>query len=597
MIEGLYMSEYAIQVDHVSMCFNLAKEKVDNLKEMFIKKLHGNLSFDEFYAIKDASFKVKKGESFAIVGSNGSGKSTMLKIISGILKPTKGNVTVEGTIAPMIELGTGFDMDLTARENIFLNGSVLGHSREFMQEHFDEIVEFSELESFIDVPVKNFSSGMVARLGFAIMTIVKPDILIVDEILSVGDQYFKQKSEQRMRELMAGGTTIILVSHSMEQVQKICDRAIWLEKGNIRCSGDVDEVYGQYLGEMYRKRKKESKTTGDKKNFQQARILMDEETDDSLAIHDSIGKKGEIVLADLKEEVGDYRNRLYSPTHFTKLLCGDQYYYFIVDSFHHRVLYCEDMNRPIKDWNVLADDIATPIMAEGDGDVILVTESGYNRIRVYRYVCPGIFNYSQCIQGITGARNVIYDNSMKRFLTVDTRGNNICEIKNDDGHVAIRRRFSIDAIKNDYIRAIRIVEDMLFVLSNTGKIYTLNHIDDSFEVLAQYDVHEIISDLYDITRDGLYYYLTSGQKRCIRFGSLEELEKGKYEDITSMLKVKGSPANMTVINHRIYITEMHESSQIISFLAKNNRIEEVNTIMDFGTPKKEDIIRLCKYPS
>lgn len=244
------MSDIAVDVRNVTIRFNLASEKVDNLKEYFVKLVKRELLFQEFFAVKNASFQVKKGEAWALVGSNGSGKSTLLKAICGILKPYEGEVAVNGTVSPLLELGAGFDMNLTARENIFLNGTVLGHSKKYMEEHFDEIVAFSELENFLDSPVKNFSSGMRARLGFAVATIVKPDILIVDEILAVGDYAFQQKCLKRMDEMMSGGTTLLFVSHSIDQVRKLCNHAVWINKGVIERVGMVDEVCDAYMKTM-----------------------------------------------------------------------------------------------------------------------------------------------------------------------------------------------------------------------------------------------------------------------------------------------------------------------------------------------------------
>lgn len=233
---------YAVEVNNVSMHFNMNKDKIDNLKEYCIKLFKRQLFFEDFTALQDISFKIEAGDTFGIIGLNGSGKSTLLKVISGILKPTTGSVKVHGTIAPLIELGAGFDPDLTARENIFLNGSVLGFSREFMREKFDEIVEFSELQDFVDVPIKNFSSGMVARIGFSVATIVKPDILICDEILAVGDYKFQEKCEQRIKDLMSGGTTVILVSHSIQQVARICNHILWLEHGKMKALGGKELI-------------------------------------------------------------------------------------------------------------------------------------------------------------------------------------------------------------------------------------------------------------------------------------------------------------------------------------------------------------------
>ncbi|MFR8308027.1 ABC transporter ATP-binding protein [Phascolarctobacterium faecium] len=229
------------------MCFNLASERVDSLKDLLIKKIKfQSCSFDEFWALNNISFSVDKGESCALIGANGSGKSTMLKIISGILTPTKGSVEVNGSIAPLIELGAGFDYELTGRENIFLNGAILGYSKKLMLEKYDEIIDFSELRDFIDVPVKNYSSGMIARLGFSIATMVKPEILVVDEILAVGDQAFQDKCHKRLEDMMNSGTTVLLVSHSAADIKRICQKAVWIDKSNLRFVGNVDEALQLY---------------------------------------------------------------------------------------------------------------------------------------------------------------------------------------------------------------------------------------------------------------------------------------------------------------------------------------------------------------
>ncbi len=239
--------DYIVDIDNLTIRFNLASEKISDLKEYFIKLIRRELMFQEFLALQDVNLKVKRGESWGLIGVNGSGKSTLLKSTCGILKPYKGSIKINGSIAPLIELGAGFDYNMTARENIFLNGTVLGHSRKFMQEHFDEIVDFAELHQFLDVPIKNFSSGMQARLGFAIATMVRPDILVVDEILSVGDYQFQQKCYGRMREMLEGGTTLLYVSHDIHSVRELCDHAICLEKGRVRRTGLVDEVCDEYM--------------------------------------------------------------------------------------------------------------------------------------------------------------------------------------------------------------------------------------------------------------------------------------------------------------------------------------------------------------
>lgn len=259
-----------ISVKNVSMKFDLGIEKDNSFKNKFIsifdRKRRKKKEY--FWALNDVSFDVEKGEVIGLIGSNGAGKSTMLKVVSGVMKPTKGKVKVCGSIAPMIELGAGFDSELTARENIYLNGAVLGFSKKFLDSKFDEIVEFSELKDFLDVPIKNFSSGMVAKLAFSISTIVSPDILIVDEILSVGDIKFQEKSLNKMMELIKGGTTVIYVSHSLESIKSICNRVIWLEHGKIVQSGKADEVcdayYYKQMGITYEEAKKNNKLISNK---------------------------------------------------------------------------------------------------------------------------------------------------------------------------------------------------------------------------------------------------------------------------------------------------------------------------------------------
>lgn len=238
--------ENAVELRDIEMHFNMSKERLDSLKEYFLKFMKRQLMFEDFIALNNISFDIKKGDVFGIVGLNGCGKSTTLKIISGILEPTKGTVETDGVIAPLIELGAGFDMELTARENIYLNGSVLGFSKKFIDEKFDDIVDFSEMREFLDVPMKNYSSGMIARIAFAIATVTTPDILIVDEILAVGDFLFQQKCEQRINAMMKGNTTVIIVSHSIEQIERLCKHCMWLEKGKIKMIGDTAEVCNAY---------------------------------------------------------------------------------------------------------------------------------------------------------------------------------------------------------------------------------------------------------------------------------------------------------------------------------------------------------------
>lgn len=246
MMGGMLLSEIAVKVDHVSMKFNLSAEKVDNLKEFIIKKIKKEITYNEFWALKDISFSLNKGERLGILGFNGAGKSTLLKVIAGVLKPTQGSIKTKGKVVPLLELGAGFDKQYTGAENIYLYGAVLGYSKEFIKRKYDEIVEFSELGDFIDVPLKNYSSGMKARLGFSIATVVEPEILILDEVLSVGDAKFRKKSERRIQDMFDKGVTVLFVSHSLEQVRRLCDKAIILEHGEVIASGNIREVTGIY---------------------------------------------------------------------------------------------------------------------------------------------------------------------------------------------------------------------------------------------------------------------------------------------------------------------------------------------------------------
>lgn len=240
------MSKTAIEVDNVSMKFNLSREKVDSLKDYIFKTIKREIQYNEFWALKNVSFSVEKGDRVGILGLNGAGKSTLLKVISGVFKPTEGHVDKHGKMVPLLELGAGFDPQYTGKENIYLYGAMLGYTKKFIDSKYDEIVEFSELQKFMDVPVKNYSSGMKSRLGFSIATVVEPKILILDEVLSVGDAKFRKKSEKKIMSMFDSGVTVLFVSHSLEQVKRLCNKAMILEKGQLIAYGDIDPISEQY---------------------------------------------------------------------------------------------------------------------------------------------------------------------------------------------------------------------------------------------------------------------------------------------------------------------------------------------------------------
>ena len=235
-----------IEVKNVKMKFKMSDEPLNSLKEIFTKAVTGKLKFNEFLAIDNVSFNVEKGETLGLIGSNGAGKSTTLKVISGILKPTEGSVITRGNIVPMLELGAGFDLELTGKENIYLNGAILGYTKEYLESKYEEIVNFAEIREFIDMPIRNYSSGMMARLAFSIASVVQPEIVIVDEILAVGDVKFQEKSYKRMQELMSGGATVLFVSHDLKKIEQLCDHVVWLEKGKVKQYGDTKEVCEAY---------------------------------------------------------------------------------------------------------------------------------------------------------------------------------------------------------------------------------------------------------------------------------------------------------------------------------------------------------------
>jgi ABC-type polysaccharide/polyol phosphate transport system ATPase subunit len=251
------MKEIAINVENVSMEYRITGHKIDSLKEYFIEGIRGRVNYNNFSALKNVSLKIEKGERIGIIGHNGAGKSTLLKIICGVMKPTTGVITVNGEIAPLMELGAGFDLEFSGEENIFLNGAILGCSKKFLEAKYDEIVEFADLDEFLYVPIKNYSSGMRAKLGFSIATVINPDILIIDEVLGVGDERFKKKSSDKIMEMIDQGKTVLIVSHNLNRIRDLTDRVIWMEKGAIKAIGDKDNICDEYA--EYMKKKKQAR--------------------------------------------------------------------------------------------------------------------------------------------------------------------------------------------------------------------------------------------------------------------------------------------------------------------------------------------------
>ncbi|SMF53508.1 ABC transporter ATP-binding protein [Paenibacillus barengoltzii] len=539
----------------------MASDHVTSLKEFVVKKLTGKLEYNEFVALRDVSFSIDKGEVVGIIGSNGAGKSTLLKIISGIIHPTSGKVEVEGSIAPMLELGAGFDMDLTAKENIFLNGAVLGYSKQYLIDRYDEIVRFAELEEFMDTPIRNFSSGMIMRLAFSIATLVNPDILIVDEILSVGDTYFQKKSLKRMRELMSGGTTVILVSHSIEQIKSMCSKVIWLDHGVVQMVGSTHEVCGAYM------------------KFTMQEALLKEQ------IQLDANDKNEVNHA--------WRNKLYSPTFIDRI--GDDY--FIVDCWHHRVIHNKNLLDPISEWNTISEHLGDPHTISSDGTVYLIEDTQADEVRVFRRDGDS-FTQTQIIERL-GLRpqKIIYDKQNKKFYGISSMSQQIFVLKNNDGEVVTEKVIRLGyLLDNSYIRSIRIIEGELYFVSGPGKIMVANYANSSFDLLREYKVPFELRGMNDIIKIGNYFYISVYQNgngdiapRLVRVRDLTDLENSNYEDIYDSLGLKGVPYYFSVIGNRVFLTEIDSYSRIISFQVVDDLFENIQSHYDSGTPEESSI--------
>lgn len=526
------------------MKFRMANDRIMSLKEFVVKKISKQITYKEFVAINDVSFKINQGEVIGIIGGNGAGKSTLLKMITGILTPTEGKIRVNGSIAPLLELGAGFDLDLTARENIFLNGAVLGYSKKYLVEKYDEIVEFSELQEFMDTPVRNFSSGMTARLAFSIATLVKPDILIVDEILSVGDAKFQYKSSKRMRELISGGTTVILVSHSLEQIREVCNRVVWLEKGKVRIIGYTEEVINAYLGY----------------------VNIEEETDPI--------------------DPTKYAERLYTPTHITKI---DELY-FIVDCWHHRVIYNDNLRDEIKEWKTLGGYFGAPHSIVSDGVYYLVEDTRNDRVKVMQRTDDS-FSETQTVGNIGGQPNkLIYDEKQKLFIGISSSTQEVFVLRNTGALINKEKVIKLDYLGTSYVRSISIIDGSLYIVSGPGKISVAEISDLSFDLVHEYVVPFEFQGMNDIAKIGSYFYMSIYQNgnfdicpRLIRVKDLNNIG-AEYEDIYDLLGLQGVPYYFSFVDERVFLTEIDSYSAIRSFRVIEDQIVDVQVHYDFGKP-------------
>ncbi|MDQ0089968.1 ABC-type polysaccharide/polyol phosphate transport system ATPase subunit [Paenibacillus anaericanus] len=546
-----------IELNNVSMKFRMANDRIMSLKEYVVKKLTGKIEYKEFVALNNVSFSIKKGEVVGIIGSNGAGKSTLLKIISGILAPTQGNMRVQGSIAPMLELGAGFDVDLTARENIFLNGAVLGYSKQYLTDKYDEIVDFSELHQFMNVPIRNFSSGMIMRLAFSIATLVNPDVLIVDEILSVGDANFQKKSAKRMRELMSGGTTVIMVSHSIEQIRQMCSRAVWLDHGELKMVGNAAEVCNAYMNHSRELYTSQNKITSN--------------SDDMLI----------------------YKRKLYSPTFIAKF----DDLYFIVDCWHHRVIYNDNLLDEVRHWETMDETLNNPHSIATDGSVLLVEDTDNDRVKVFKRKGSS-FVETQSITGIgRQPHKIVYDNKHNRFYGIAASTQQLFVLKNTGEEVIVEKVVKLDYLGHAYIRSITLIDEKIYFVSGPGKIIVANPADLSFDLISEYEVPFELQGMNDIVKIGSYYYLSVYQNGAgdidpslIRVKDLNYLET-TYEDINDQLNVKGVPYNFSFIDDRVFLTEIDSYSAIKSFKVINDTICDLQVHFDMGVPDMHSLNR------
>ncbi|MNW42956.1 Teichoic acids export ATP-binding protein TagH [compost metagenome] len=540
----------------------MADDRVNSLKEFMVKKIAGKLKYTEFVALNNVSFSIEKGEVVGIIGSNGAGKSTLLKIISGILYPTEGTVQVKGNIAPMLELGAGFDVDLTARENVFLNGAVLGYSKQYLIERYDEIVKFAELENFMDTPIRNFSSGMTMRLAFSIATLVNPDILIVDEILSVGDSHFQKKSAKRMRELMSGGTTVLMVSHSIDQIRSMCSKVVWLDHGVVRMVGDTLEVCSEYM------------------KFSRSESLLSEQKE-------LINLNSGALLK--------WKEKLYTPTYIEKI--GKNYY--IVDCWHHRVIYNNNLLDPIKEWKSISDHLGDPHSLSSDGTVYLIEDTLADEIRVFLKEGE-TFKQTQVIDRIGQRPNrIVYDVDKGLFYGISAMSQHIFVLRRNGEEILTEKVIRLGyLLENSYIRAIRLIEGELFFVSGPGKIIIANYMNSSFDMVREYKVPFELRGMNDILKIGSYFYISVYQNgageiapKLVRVRDLNDLSTSTYEDIYDTLHLNGVPYNFSVIDERVFLTEIDSYSRIISFQVVNDEIVDVQTHYDSGAPDESSMRR------
>lgn len=548
------MVDTIIEVDNVSMRFRMANDRISSLKEFAVRAIKKRIEYTDFEALKNVTFDVKKGEVIGIIGHNGAGKSTLLKVISGILKPTEGQVKVFGNIAPMLELGSGFDFDMTGKENIFLNGAILGYSEEYLNSKYDEIVSFSEIGQFIDIPIRNYSSGMVARLAFSIASLVQPDVLILDEVLSVGDGAFQDKSAKKMKEIIHGGATTILVSHSIGQVRKLCSKVLWLNQGKCIAYGtDVQGICDAY------------------EEFLSCGELPSKEKDEK------------------------WKNELYTPTMIRHL--GE--YWFIIDCWHHRILYNKNFSRDINDWFVLIDTLYYPHSIDYDGELYMCDDTGNKRLLIWKENDCNQLELTQTIKLSSITPNIVqYCNDLEMFFVNGSNEAKILALKKNNGQVKITKEFYLPDYKGKYFRSFNIIDGYLYVISGPGYISQYELVNGELRIIARYSVPDELCGMNYIEKIDNYFYISVYQDingnispKFVRVKDLEDLKFRKYEDLYEKFAFHGVPYYITKDGEWLYITEIDNFNSIKRFRIIDDEIVSIETLLSFKKPSYSSRMR------